>query len=348
MENELKPLVTISTPNLANVAADSVTINWDYEIEGASPEDIRFEVAVKGEMADGTPWIRFEAPEKNTCTITGLKPDTKYSIFVVAIHENEDIAQAPDSDDGVVVTTSANTPPPAAPKKKPWKTVAIIIGSVLAGMALFAGIYSYIIALGIAPSRVGGLVPGLISDDIINILWRHAADNMTKPEKLRYQIQMIDESGQAQYFVTDEGEWGYTIRDVKPNCEYKICVRAIDKQDNCSEWSEELTVKTAVRESPVADNTQVLVYYNASEKKVDFSWMPATDNATAPEKMRYFVNRKISGTHWKSEAYVDGKTSCSIPVAHFSPPLSTLNTFSVDAIDEDGNVTRYDNADLRL
>ena len=361
MENELKPIVNISTPNLANVAAESVTINWDYEIEGASPEDVRFEVAVKGEMADGTPWIRFEAPEKNTCTITGLKPDTKYSIFVVAIHENEDIAQAPDSDDGVVVTTSANTPPPAAPKKKPWKTVAIIIGSVLAGMALFAGIYSFILALQEDPV-LGEVTYYRPSDTEIRLFWYPPTDNMTKPDEIEYKIHITDEDGNSDYILTgkgaslghtpDKGEKVYNLTGLKPNTEYKIIVYAIDKQGNYSDGSE-VTVKTTDQVGPVVNDPKVLAYYVPSEHRIDIMWTAATDEGTAAEKIRYKVYWKALGK-WMFIAGTVGETSYSYKISDVStsllsttPLLSTM-TFTVDAIDEVGNSTRYDPVELKF
>ncbi len=132
MENEQKPKVTIALPEVTQVTSDRITITWNCEIEGTSEDSVSFEVFLKGEKADGSPFDRVAAPERNSCTLTGLKDETTYAMFVVAVYEGGDIAQSPDDDEGVTVTTlKKSTPPPVD-----WKKIAIIAGGCLAAIAL--------------------------------------------------------------------------------------------------------------------------------------------------------------------------------------------------------------------
>ena len=326
MENELKPIVTISTPNLANVTSDSITINWDYEIESASPEDIRFEVAVKGEMADGTPWIRIEAPEKNTCTITGLKPDTKYSIFVVAIHENEDIAQAPDSDDGVVVTTTK--------RPRNWKKIGLIAGCALAAIALGVLLF-FLLRDTKAPVLSNPELISTIQDDAVALTWSKAEDNATEVQDLRYFAYRTDEAGVWMDPLEILGDTTCTFSGLKPWTDYKFRVEAWDKKGNKAPYTE-ISVKTT--DSVAPEIPEKALTPDVGDDKIVISWSPASDNVTGQKEMRYLAARTDETGAWIEPHEVQGDTSYAFT------GLNPRVTYSlrVEAVDDAGNRSPYD------
>lgn len=328
MENEQKPIVTISTPNLVNVTSDSITINWDYEIEGASPEDIRFEVAVKGEMADGTPWIRIEAPEKNTFTISGLKEDTKYSVFVVAIHENEDIAQAPDSDDGVVVTTLKSEP------KKNWKKIGLIAGCALVAIVLGVLLF-FLLRDTKAPVLMNPELTSAIQDDVVSLTWSKAEDNATEVQDLRYFAYRTDEAGVWMEPLEILGDTTCTFSGLKPWTDYKFRVEAWDKKGNKAPYTD-LSVKTT--DSVAPEIPEKALTPDVGDDKIVISWSPASDNVTGQKEMRYLAARTDETGAWTEPHEVQGDTSFAFT------GLNPRVTYSlrVEAVDDAGNRSPYD------
>ena len=331
MENENNPQVHFTTPEVTRVTPDSVTVAWSCEIEGVLEDSVSFEVFVKGEMADGSPFDRVEAPERNTCTITGLKEDTTYSVFVVAVHEGEDVTQVPDTDDGIVVTTPKNTPP----AKTDWKKIAIIAGSCLAAIAL--GVLLYFLLRDSNPPVIDQpKVSANAQDNLIALTWHPAKDDNTAPGDIRYQVARTDESGNWMEPQVVQGDTVFTFTDLKARSTYHFRIEALDKAGNSCAY-EELSMGTTDTTPPYVDDKTVTAS-DITQDSFTLTWNPATDNATPHERILYRVYLKDEF----SRAYDlltsgFGITSCS--ATGLDPGENYM--FYLEAYDESGNMLEY-------
>ena len=289
MENEQKPKVTITLPEATQVASDRITITWNYEIEGAPEDSVSFEVFLKGEKADGSPFDRVAAQERNKCTLTGLKGETTYSLFVVAVHEGEDIAQFPDDDEGVVVTT---------PKRAPlldWKKIAICAGA-LAVIAL-------IVLLATLPKK--DKVPPTADNAELTITdktsygftlgWEGASDEVTPKDSILYKVLIGSVSEPLHVVYEGQGITSYEATGLKGGELYAVSVEAFDQQGNKFAYPTCDIQLDAV----IEDKVEALPTLRVKDRRVKVSnvtsqsftieWERAEDGVTAPDKIPYRV-----------------------------------------------------------
>lgn len=203
MDNAQTPKIAFSNPNVTEVTSDSISIRWSCKITGAPEESVHFEVFVKGEMANGSTCDRIEAPERDSCMITGLKDSTAYSIYVVAVYEDEDIAQSPDIDEGLVVKTTMIQDTEAPSVKDKALTVT----------------YK--------------------DKDRITLQWEPASDNITPADKILYEVGLteFDNLDTPWRIVKEENISSYTFAGLKPNTNYHVYVKAFDKSGNICRYS---------------------------------------------------------------------------------------------------------------
>ena len=331
MENETKPRLTVTTPEVTRVTSDSIAVTWNSVIEGVPEEEISFEVFVKGEMADGSPFDRVKAPERNSCTVTGLKAETTYSLFVVAVHGNEDIAQFPDTDDGVTATTLAKGIVPRLPPLD-WKKIAIIGGSILA----LALLLYFLLRDSKPPVIDQTALSSIVQDEQVALTWHPAKDDNTAPGDIRYQVARTDESGNWLEPQMVQGDTTFTFTDLKPKSSYHFRIEALDKAGNGRAY-EELSIDTPDTKAPTVENRTVKAK-NITQYSFTLAWNPAKDNATPDEKILYrvYLKRDIELVYQLIKSDF-GITSC--PVTNLYD--GSYYVFYVEAYDESGNMLTY-------
>ena len=328
MENEIKPHVNFTTPEVTHVTAESITITWDYEIAGVPEDSVSFEVFLKGEKADGSPFDRVSAQEKNKCTLTGLKGETTYSLFVVAVHEGEDIAQFPDDDEGVVVTT-----PKSAPQTN-WKKIALIAGCALAAIAL-AILLIFLLRDTKAPVISRPEVSSVIKDNEVSLSWNKATDNATAAENMLYNAYRTDEAGAWMDPVVIPGDSTYTFSGLKPWTEYKFRIEAMDEKGNKAPYTE-VSVKTTDSVAPEVPKKTLMP--DVGDDKIILSWSPAKDNVAGQKDLRYLVARTDESGEWTDAHEVKGDTTYAF--VGLKPRVNY--SLRVEAVDDAGNRSPYE------
>ena len=289
MENEQKPKVTITLPEATQVASDRITITWNYEIEGAPEDSVSFEVFLKGEKADGSPFDRVAAQERNKCTLTGLKGETTYSLFVVAVHEGEDIAQFPDDDEGVVVTT---------PKRAPlldWKKIAICAGA-LAVIAL-------VVLLATRPKKdnvppTADNVELTVTDKTsygFTLGWEGASDKVTPKDSILYKVWLGSAAEPMRVVCEGQGITSYQATGLKGGELYTVSVEAFDQQGNKFAYPTcDIQLDAVIEDKVEALPTlrvkdRRLKVSNVSSHSFTIEWERAEDGVTPPDKIPYRV-----------------------------------------------------------
>ncbi len=333
MENEQTPKVAITLPVVTQITSDSITVTWDYQIEGVPEDSVRFEIFLKGEKADGSPFDRIAAQEKNSCTVTGLKGETTYSLFVVAVHEGEDIAQSPDNDEGVVVTT------PKSVHKTNWKKIALIAGCALAAIALVV-LLVFLIRDTKAPVIDNPEVSSFIKDNEVTLAWHKATDNKTLPQNIRYHVSRTDESGEWLKPQVILGDTSYTFAGLKPWTYYKFIVEALDENGNSRPYTD-ISLRTTDSDAP-----EIMVKSLRShieEDQITISWNPAMDMVTDQTSISYLVSRTDESEEWGDPIEVKADTSYTF--TGLKP--GTDYKFHVEAQDENGNCSPYMDLSLK-
>ena len=328
MEKETNPQFNFTTPKVTHVTADSFTVAWNCAIEGIPEDSVSFEVFVKGEMADGSPFDRVQAPERNTCTITGLKEDTTYSVYVVAVHEGEDVAQVPDTDDGVVVTTLKSAP------QTNWKKIALIAGCALAAIAL-AILLIFLLRDTKAPVISRPEVSSVIKDNEVSLSWNKATDNATAAENMLYNAYRTDEAGAWMDPVVIPGDSTYTFSGLKPWTEYKFRIEAMDEKGNKAPYTE-VSVKTTDSVAPEVPKKTLMP--DVGDDKIILSWSPAKDNVAGQKDLRYLVARTDESGEWTDAHEVKGDTTYAF--VGLKPRVNY--SLRVEAVDDAGNRSPYE------
>ena len=91
--------------------------------------------------------------------------------------------------------------------------------------------------------------PKAVSPTEIEVKWNPAKDNVTAPEKLEYQVEWTLGSWEFKYGSDILHTCEYKIRELKPNTEYKVVVKVMDKGGNTASYGVK-TVKTPPPPTP--------------------------------------------------------------------------------------------------
>ena len=254
MENNQTPLVSFNRLDVTRLISDSITVSWDFEVEGGSEDNVRFVVAVKGKLADGSSWRRVGASERRSCTITGLKPDTKYSFYIVAVYGDEDIAQYPDTDEGLVLNT-------------PVKDVE-------------------------APNVSSNeLTASAITENGFTLIWTKANDNVTAKEDIVYQVFYIEKDNPAASWKATEAAKGigsFQFDDLKMGTDYLVYVEAKDNAGNL--WRYPSKTKECflqVKTKGIIANVMGRYVTNRTENSITIRWDKAAESDEKERGLKY-------------------------------------------------------------
>lgn len=202
-----------------------------------------------------------ELTNQTEYTITGIEPETEYRIQITVWDE----ANNSDGYGDPIVKT-----PPAADTEKP---------------------------------KPGGYVDGYpkaISPTEIVVKWNKATDNVTKQEKLRYQVRcgLFKKLVKSSPILTDETE--YTITDLPySDMTYDISVKVWDEADNVTFYSvkevkplEKEPKPTVQVSSVMLDQPKVTIDGDRESFRLEATVLPA--NATNPALQRSSSNESVA------------------------------------------------------
>ena len=184
--------------------------------------------------------------------------------------------------------------------------------------------------------------PKAISPTEIVVKWNKATDNVTKQEKLRYQVKCIRHSDGKEVKTSPEltNQTEYTITGIEPETEYRIQITVWDEANNSDGYGDPI-----VKTPPAADTEKpkpggyVDGYPKAiSPTEIVVKWNKATDNVTKQEKLRYQVRCGLFKKLVKSSPILTDETEYTITDLPYSDMTYDI---SVKVWDEADNVTFY-------
>ena len=173
--------------------------------------------------------------------------------------------------------------------------------------------------------------PKAVSPTEIEVKWNPAKDNVTAPEKLEYQVEWTLGSWEFKYGSDILHTCEYKIRELKPNTEYKVVVKVMDKGGNTASYGVK-TVKTPP--PPDTENPKPQGYVDGYPKaisptEIEVKWNPAKDNATAQEDLKYKVVWVIASSlvdrmDWGMAERSDYLQTCEYKISGLKPNTEYL------------------------
>ena len=188
--------------------------------------------------------------------------------------------------------------------------------------------------------------PKAVSPTEIEVKWNPAKDNVTAPEKLEYQVEWTLGSWEFKYGSDFLHTCEYKIRELKPNTEYKVVVKVMDKGGNTASYG----VKT-VKTPPPPDTEKpksggyVDGYPKAvSPTEIEVKWNPGTDEGgTAQEDLEYEVAWVIPSSgdesDWDGADRSSTLHTCEYKIRGLNPNTEYL--VDVMVLDKANNATWY-------
>ena len=181
--------------------------------------------------------------------------------------------------------------------------------------------------------------PKAVSPTEIEVKWNPAKDNVTAPEKLEYQVEWTLGSWEFKYGSDFLHTCEYKIRELKPNTEYKVVVKVMDKGGNTASYGVK-TVKTPP--PPDTEKPKSGGYVDGYPKAISpteivVKWNKATDNVTAPEDLKYKVLCILFHKAVATSPVLTDKTEYTL--TGLEPDTEYL--IRVDVEDKAGNTARY-------
>ena len=299
------PYVKDRTIKVTETTHNSISIQWTPATDTVTPQDkIRYQM---WRYTSGESWRMVEEKTNiSSYTFKSLKDATKYSIYVRALDEAGNYLQYP-SDSGTL-GASTITPDKTAPTVK---SRAITVTAT--------------------------------TKNSISVKWEPATDNVTKQDKIRYDVWLLQMTG------TSSGSWtkvdskmgisSYAFKNLKEDTRYSIQVRAYDEAGNSIAYPsdhEGLKVSTLDTKAPTV-NDKTLKVTKTTGNSISIQWTPASDNVTQQSKVRYEM--------WLSSPYetwhkVVEKAGISSYTFNNLREATTYGIY-VLAFDEAGNSLRY-------
>ena len=296
--------------NVTGATLNSISIKWEAATDDITQKNkIRYEVWCKPDSDPNDSWTKVEDKTGITSyTFNNLKEDTKYVFYVKAFDEAGNFLQYP-FDNG---SKSANT---------------------------------------VAPDRTA---PNVKSRDIIvtettrnsiSIQWEPATDNVTKQNRIKYQIWFFEPGVDTNWRKIDEkyGISSYTFKNLKEATEYDFNVKAFDEAGNLLQYPLDngcMSAKTASSDAvaPTVKSRAINVT-GTTRNSISIKWEAATDNVTQQSKIKYeiFFFQPGVDTYWQK---IDEKYGISSYTFKNLKAGAEYNFF-IKASDEVGNYFYY-------
>lgn len=301
----MDPSVIFTPLEVAGVTPDSVSIRWTSKIKGISKSRVSFSVFVKGEMADGDPLHWVDAPEKDSCTITGLKEGTKYEFFVVASDSEteEEFNTEPAGDDGLVVTTPVNdVEPPTVSSKR--------------------------------------LTASNIDDQGFTLKWTKAEDKVTDKTKIIYRVFYLEAGDPAAAWKVAENArdiGSYRFDNLKSGTQYLLYVEAVDEAGNICRYPAGEDTTKKVKTKGLVQDIYGRKMTARTQDSITVEWDKASTNPKREKDIRYDI-RLLEGRDLECQSLQDVK-GYAYTFKGLKP--FTYYSFSIKAIHKDGSTSDY-------
>ena len=292
------------------VGCDTISLSWNYQVKGGSSKDVHLEVGIKGELANGKFWKTEPSQKKKSHLITGLKPDTEYSIYVSAFDkDDEQLCQYPDTDEGLVVKTAIED------------TEAPDVSSTT-------------------------LKVTDVSSEGFTVVWKKATDKVTADEEIAYSVG-LKESGETELLVSQvvHDIDSFVFTGVEPGKTYEVIVSACDEAGNETMYDSEFVTVPVPKDTdePKVGSREITVTDRTCDS-ISIEWERAKDNVTEDDKIRYAVYLSEGGDF---EIKEEAPGICSYTFTGLKPETSYV--FKVKAFDDAGNDMAYSqDADMTL
>ena len=241
-----QPVICESGGLRAECYSDYIVLTWRALTEYDSEEGpVIYQVYYK-ETDQGGGWLTMDS-DGNVLTLTGLQPDTDYSIIVQAYSDaSGTLAKFPENDDSLV----ARTAPPLDEE---------------------------------APTVCNNdLIVAKRTKTSLTVRWEAASDNETESGQIRYEVYLDGALKKDEVDLTS-----YTFKNLTPNKQYTISVKAYDEAGNVLQYPDFQT-KTLDDRAPVVGNPNLTVT-SCNTDAISIEWDPASDNDTEDARIRYEV-----------------------------------------------------------
>ena len=127
----------------------------------------------------------------------------------------------------------------------------------------------------------------------IRVKWTAATDSKTAQEKLRYQVLYhVKGLTEVQQSEVVENKLDYLLTGLTENTTYEVKVKVIDEAGNAAEYlAKEVNTPVApVEADKIAPRVGGIIEATATAfNTINLRWMPATDDKTAQDRLRYQV-----------------------------------------------------------
>lgn len=303
------PTVNDKTIQVTGTTKDSISIQWEPATDDVTPQDkIRYQMWRRA--TDESSWSMVEEKRGiSSYTFKNLKEATRYFIYVKAFDDAANSIQYPGP--GNPLTVSTNAPDKTAPTVK---SRAITVTAT--------------------------------TRNSISVKWEPATDNVTKQDKIRYEVWILQTNPSSGSWTKVENKTGissYTFKNLKEETGYCICVRAYDEAGNYISYPDDnkvMSVRTLDTKAPTV-NDKTLKVTKTTANSFSTQWTPATDNVTQQSKIRYEMWLCSPNETWHK---VDEKAGISSYTFKNLKEATTYG-FYVLAFDETGNSLRYPSSD---
>lgn len=303
------PTVNDKTIQVTGTTKDSISIQWEPATDDVTPQDkIRYQMWRRA--TDESYWSMVEEKRGiSSYTFKNLKEATRYFIYVKAFDDAANSIQYPGPGNPLTVSTIA-----------PDKTAPTVKSRAITVTAT--------------------------TRNSISVKWEPATDNVTKQDKILYDVWLLQTNPSSGSWTKVESKTGitsYTFKNLKEETGYSIQVRAYDEAGNSIAYPSDhqgVSVRTLDTKAPTV-NDKTLKVTKTTANSFSTQWTPATDNVTQQSKIRYEMWLCSPNETWHK---VDEKAGISSYTFKNLKEATTYG-FYVLAFDETGNSLRYPSSD---
>lgn len=181
------------------------------------------------------------------------------------------------------------------------------------------------------------LTIGKITEHSVELHWTPTTDNRTESQNLQYSVyrKRLGEPWSKLATFTGSETTSYTIKGLMPETVYEISLDVLDAAMNRRETKRTITTLQDV-EPPI---TGKLSLKGVTENSVTLQWEPATDKATASDKLKYTVLYKAESDPEWSKAIENATNTTTYTVKGLKP--NTKYLFEVKVVDGSNNASFY-------
>ena len=247
-----QPVICESGGLRAECYSDYIVLTWRALTEYDSEEGpVIYQVYYK-ETDQGGGWLTMDS-DGNVLTLTGLQPDTDYSIIVQAYSDaSGTLAKFPENDDSLV----ARTAPPLDEE---------------------------------APTVCNkDLIVAKRTKTSLTVRWEAASDNETESGQIRYEVYLDGALKKDEVDLTS-----YTFTNLTPNKQYTISVKAYDEAGNVLQYPDFQTKTMDDRAPVVGNPNLTVTSCNTDAISIEWDPASDNDTEAAQIRYEVYLNEML-------------------------------------------------------